>query len=60
MGFAEALQLLKPVRSSYPLVRIGGDQDGAYLLPNDLKGIEACFSPGVSYKKSFELYQIEN
>ena len=28
---------LKP--SPYPLIRIGGDKDGAYLVPDDLSGI---------------------
>jgi hypothetical protein len=29
--------------------------DGGYLVPNDLQGISACFSPGVSKEASFEL-----
>lgn len=37
-----------------PLIRIGGKGDGAYLIPDDLKGITACFSPGVCKSKSFE------
>lgn len=37
-----------------PLTRIGGFGDGAYLIPDDVKGIEACFSPGVANSKSFE------
>lgn len=28
--------------------------DGAYLVPNDLEGIKACFSPGVNNRKTFE------
>jgi len=36
------------------LVRIGGDADGGYLLPDDLEGIEYCFSPGVSSIADFE------
>ena len=32
------------------LVRLGGNNDGGYLLPNDLEGITACFSPGVDNK----------
>lgn len=46
--------IMKPKRSPYPLVRIGGQEDGAYLIPDDLKGIKACFSPGVNNAKSFE------
>ena len=37
-----------------PLVRIGGEGDGGYLLPDDLKGIRKCFSPGVSTTAEFE------
>ena len=35
-------------------MRIGGKRDGAYLIPDDLDGIEACFSPGVCNFKNFE------
>lgn len=48
------LNLLKPQRSPYKLIRIGGNKDGAYLVPDDLKNIKACFSPGVSNRKDFE------
>jgi hypothetical protein len=44
----EAIQLMVPVGCSRPLIRLGGDGDGAYLLPDDLDGIDACFSPGVA------------
>lgn len=46
---------LKPIRTQKELIRIGGESDGGYLLPNDLEGIEACFSPGVGGKSQFEL-----
>lgn len=36
------------------LIRVGGDGDGSYLLPDDFEGIEACFSPGVDDKAHFE------
>jgi hypothetical protein len=45
---------LRPRKSQFDLVRIGGDSDGGYLVPNDLKGIKACFSPGVDQIASFE------
>lgn len=35
-------------------MRIGGDADGAYLVPDDLEGVVACFSPGVNNAKAFE------
>lgn len=37
-----------------PLVRIGGDCDGGYLLPDDFEDIRYCFSPGVSTTADFE------
>jgi hypothetical protein len=53
------LELLKPKASKTPLIRIGGDMDGAYLVPDDLDGIVACFSPGVSRTKYFEDFLAE-
>jgi hypothetical protein len=43
-----------PVETQAGLLRIGGDRDGGYLVPNDLQDIEACFSPGVSDTATFE------
>jgi hypothetical protein len=48
------IEPLIPRDGGHELVRIGGDGDGAYLLPDDLAGIEACFSPGVNNVKHFE------
>lgn len=36
------------------LIRIGGEGDGGYLVPDDLDGIGHCFSPGVSVTADFE------
>lgn len=47
--------MIKPVSTVFGLKRIGGDGDGGYLLPDDLDGIVACFSPGVALSSSFEL-----
>lgn len=38
-----------------PLVRMGSEYDGGYLIPDDMDGIEACFSPGVGNLIDFEL-----
>ena len=46
--------MILPVSSPKELIRLGGTEDGAYILPDDLKDIYACFSPGVSTYKSFE------
>jgi hypothetical protein len=48
------VDLLRPVDAGHRLVRIGGDGDGGYLLPDDLDGITACFSPGVDRQATFE------
>lgn len=48
------IQLLKPVDTGVELMRIGGNGDGGYLIPNDLEGIDYCFSPGVSNSSVFE------
>lgn len=45
---------LSPVATDIPLIRLGPVGDGGYLVPDDLSGIEACFSPGVSLISGFE------
>ena len=50
----EAVKTMVPVGCNKKLIRIGGNSDGAYLLPKDLAEIDACFSPGTSNTKSFE------
>ncbi len=54
---AEILDLiakLHPIDSGHALIRVGPDSDGGYLLPDDLSGIEYCFSPGVANISGFE------
>jgi hypothetical protein len=50
----DLLVSLYPVKTNFELVRIGGNNDGGYLIPNDLEGITTCFSPGVDVTASFE------
>jgi len=50
----ELLKALRPVKTKYDLIRVGGDNDGGYLLPDDLSGISTCFSPGVDVTATFE------
>lgn len=50
----EVISLLRPVASPVPIIRIGGDTDGGYLVPDDVKDIRACFSPGVAESADFE------
>lgn len=48
------LKKLYPLFSAKELIRLGPKGDGGYLLPDDLVGIQACFSPGVSTVSGFE------
>ena len=45
---------LRPLSIDIALLRIGAEEDGGYLIPDDLKGIDTCFSPGVDQIASFE------
>jgi hypothetical protein len=51
---ARFLESIFPVSTEHPLIRIGGNSDGGYLIPDDLLGIRTCFSPGVSNNAGFE------
>lgn len=46
---------LRPRTTGIELIRLGAPGDGGYLVPDDLAGIAACFSPGVSNASDFEL-----
>ena len=46
---------LHPVTTEHALIRLGPDGDGGYLVPDDLEGITASFSPGVGAITGFEL-----
>tara|TARA_B110000977_G_C11055385_1_gene483872 strand:+ start:496 stop:1311 length:816 start_codon:yes stop_codon:yes gene_type:complete len=48
------LDRFKEKYMSIDMVRIGGDDDGGYLIPNNLDSVNYCFSPGVDYTASFE------
>ena len=48
------LHRLHPRCDDKELVRFGPMGDGGYLLPDDIGGIGACFSPGVSSISGFE------
>ena len=45
---------LKPVRTKFPLKRIGAPYDGGYLIPDDCNDLSACLSPGVAGYATFE------
>ena len=48
------IRAMWPMQTDHPLVRVGGSGDGAYLIPDDLEGIAALFSPGVAAVSLFE------
>ena len=48
------LSAVKPVKTNHNLIRLGGETDGGYLVPNDIENIDVCFSPGVSEVANFE------
>jgi len=51
----EIISKLHPIICDKQLIRVGTRYgDGGYLLPDDLDGIEACFSPGVGPEALFE------
>jgi hypothetical protein len=48
------IRQLHPLETEHPLIRMGARGDGGYLIPDDLDGIVACFSPGVDDRATFE------
>jgi hypothetical protein len=53
-SLAQFFSAIRPQSTNHDLIRIGGESDGGYLIPNDLAGVEICFSPGVSTTADFE------
>lgn len=54
---AELENFIKRFKENYiscELIRVGAEGDGGYLLPNILKDIRYCYSPGVNDNMSFE------
>lgn len=50
----QVIRSLRPRECGRALIRIGAVGDGGYLIPDDLEGIEYCFSPGVNQTADFE------
>ena len=48
------LRDLRPMKTGHSLIRLGEGADGGYVVPDDLRGIKYCFSPGVSNLVRFE------
>lgn len=49
------IQQLRPLGTGVERIHVGPAGDGGYLLPDDLLGVEACFSPGVDTQISVDL-----
>jgi hypothetical protein len=49
------LRMLKPAAIADPMMRVGAEFDGGYVIPELLEGIACCFSPGVGQMSDFEL-----
>ncbi len=54
VGFQRLIDRLHPELTDTPLIRLGGPNDGGYLVPDDLAGVQALFSPGVADSSEFE------
>lgn len=48
------IKRLFPYQTDKDLIRLGPNSDGGYLIPDDIEGIQACFSPGVDNISEFE------
>lgn len=48
------LELITPEDSKVKILKIGGEGDGSYFVPDDLKGIAECISPGFGNISKFE------
>lgn len=53
---ANFAELIAPKTTNFDLIRVGESTDGGYLIPEDIDGIQAVFSPGVAETCSFEMF----
>lgn len=51
---SQILAMIKPKILTVDNIRLGGENDGGYIIPNDFDGIKYCFSPGVGDISKFE------
>ena len=49
------IKILRPWTTEHELIRLGGNNDGGYLIPNDLNHIKFNLSPGVGKFFNLEL-----
>jgi hypothetical protein len=50
----QLISKLHPVKVKQPLVRVGPNGDGGYVMPDDFDGIVASFSPGIGPVSTFD------
>jgi hypothetical protein len=51
----DVIRSLAPVAIDQNLIRIGGEGDGGYLIPDDLESLVSAISPGTSTEVGFDL-----
>lgn len=51
----DVIRSLAPIAIDQPLLRIGGEGDGGYLVPDDLESLVSAISPGTSTEVGFDL-----
>ena len=47
------IKILRPYSTEHKLIRLGGNHDGGYLVPDDLNNIKFNLSPGVGSRFHF-------
>lgn len=55
----DIIALLRPRKIDKPLIRVGSNGDGGYLMPDDFEGLVGCVSPGVAGEVGFDLEMAE-
>lgn len=51
---SKLLKKILPLNTGIELIRLGEENDGGYLIPNDLNNVELCFSAGIGDLAKFE------
>ena len=55
----DTIKMMRPTPATLPLIRIGGGNDGGYLVPDAIDDISWLVSPGVADNVSFDLGMAE-
>jgi len=54
-NISNLLKMLLPYKTDFELIRLGDDNDGGYLIPDDLTNITKNYSAGIGNLTKFEL-----